>query len=767
MWVQRWLMVCVAWWLCVLAEGAVVRAEPAHVWVLNSYHPQYQWTEDLVRGVRDEFKGVLPDENLHIEYMDARRMVDDAAYLDELSRVYALKLSRFRPDIIISSDDSALTFLRERRDSLFKDVPIVFCGINSSTVAELEPLPRSTGILEGLSVEANLTLIGRLHPDVKRIVLLSDRTSLGKGMQEVANKVTPRFQTKKTKIEIWDDFTLAELMERVAKVDSHTVFLLLAIHEDRAGHYFSFTEHLRPLAEASPVPIYAMFGMLLGQGVTGGMMNDAYEHGKATAGMAKRVLSGTNIDSMSVVPSAEYGPRFDYTQLARFGIDGSALPPNSQVVGRPSSFYRDHMVIVWSTVSIVVGLVILVLWLMRLVRRMQRAEHELLESQAELRRAQRMELIGRLAGGIAHDFNNLLVPILTCADLIELRLGAALKPARNELEALRVAGSRAADLSRQLLALSRPHPTARKPVDLNAAVSALEAMLRRTVSEGAQLTLHLSEGARWVEADRTRLEQVLVNLVVNASDAVLETASKKGRIDIFVEDAQMPDAPRGTQAVCLRVDDTGVGMQREVVQHIFQPFFSTKQPGRGTGLGLSTVQAVVEQHGGKLEVRSKPNEGSSFRVYVPTCSAPAEQSGAALADTRPKRTATVWVVEDDPLVRGVVVEALRHAGHTVLSFEDPRVAKAALLEPLTRCDLLLTDLLMPHLNGRELWDSVHAARPSLLVLFMSGYDAGVLQERGATAGDLPLLRKPFAISELCGQIDAVLEDARKKGVHAA
>ena len=173
-----------------------------------------------------------------------------------------------------------------------------------------------TGILEGLEVTGNLELIRRLHPDARRVVLLADRTSLGQGMVQVARGVIGAFEGPSLKIEVWDDFTLDELGNRVETVDDHTVFLLLAIHEDRVGRYFSFTDDLQPLTRRSRAPIYAMFGMLLGQGVVGGMMSDPYQHGRATAAVARRVLAGTPIDSIPVVPSAEYLPRFDYAAAA-------------------------------------------------------------------------------------------------------------------------------------------------------------------------------------------------------------------------------------------------------------------------------------------------------------------------------------------------------------------------------------------------------------------------------------------------------------------
>jgi two-component system cell cycle sensor histidine kinase/response regulator CckA len=694
--------------------------------------------------------------------MDARHMVSDDVYLDRLAAVYARKYAQFRPDLILSSDDSALSFLLARRDTLFKGVPVVFCGINSMTVEELEPVPDMTGILEGLEVKGNLDLIARLHPDATRIVLLSDRTSLGEGMKKVAREVIPGVESRSRKIEIWDDFTLDELAERVGRLDRRTVLLLLAIHEDRAGRYFSFAQDLRPLTEASRAPMYALFGMLLGKGVVGGMMNDPYEHGRAAAAMARRVLEGERADDIPIVPSAAYLPRFDHRQLVRFGVDEGRLPEDSIVIHRPVPFYQVRPRVVWTAVAIMAVLVAAIAWLLKVVERMRRAERELIASQAELRRSQRLELIGRLAGGIAHDFNNLLVPILSCTDLIELKAGKALDKARPELETLRLTGKRAAALARQILALCRPLPAVRTPMDVTAAVRELEEMLQRTVSEGAALTVAVPARSLWVEADRTAIEQLVVNLVVNANDAVLATPSRKGHIRLSVQEARAPaGSARGQAAegsrVCLEVRDDGSGMTAEVKEKIFLPFFSTKQRGHGTGLGLATVQGIVSQHDGTIEVESVVGQGTSFRVFLPRLpDGPSAEKPEAQRPAASRRRGTILVVDDDPLVRVVSVEGLKTAGHRVISVEDPTAAMAAVERQAGACDLLVTDILMPGMNGDELWDRLRARYPAMRVLFMSGYDAGLLASRGAATGDSPLILKPFSVRELCARVDEVL-----------
>lgn len=353
--------------------------------VLNSYHRQYRWTDQHVQGVLDGLADTVAEERLFIEYMDSRRMIDDAHHLDLLASYYAHKFERVRPDVVMVSDDSALTFALKHRQALFPGVPIVFYGINSWSHADAEGIPGATGVLEGLAVDENLALIQRLQPEVQRIVVVSDRTSLGLGMTRVARAVIPSHRSQSLVIELWDDFDLDELLDRVALTPPRTAYLMLAIHEDRSGRYFSWHEDMPLLARRANAPIYAMFGFVLGEGIVGGMMNDGYEHGHEAAAITRRVLAGTPADDIPVVPSAQYSPRFDYAVMRRFGIDESRLPPGSEVVGRPTSFYEEHRRLVWSTLAVIAGLLAIIAFLLRTNARVRRAQAALRASQADLR----------------------------------------------------------------------------------------------------------------------------------------------------------------------------------------------------------------------------------------------------------------------------------------------------------------------------------------------------------------------------------------------
>jgi hypothetical protein len=236
---RRALVAVVASVLAFASLSADAQQSPT-VLVLNSYHRQYRWTDRHVQGVLDGLAGVVAEERLFIEYMDSRRMIDDARHLELLASYYAHKFERVRPDVVMVSDDSALTFALKHRQALFPRAPIVFYGINSWSHADAERIPRATGVLEGLAVDENLALIQRLQPEVQRIVVVSDRTSLGLGMTRVARAVIPSHRSQSLVIELWDDFDLDELLDRVALTPPRTAYLMLAIHEDRSGRYFSW-----------------------------------------------------------------------------------------------------------------------------------------------------------------------------------------------------------------------------------------------------------------------------------------------------------------------------------------------------------------------------------------------------------------------------------------------------------------------------------------------------------------------------------------------
>jgi len=380
----------------------------------------------------------------------------------------------------------------------------------------------------------------------------------------------------------------------------------------------------------------------------------------------------------------------------------------------------------------------------------------------QLRRATKLEAVGQLAGGVAHDFNNLLTAILGYVDL-DLAEVPEQTSLHEDLKRIRAAARRASDLTRQLLAFSRQQAARPEVLDLNATVENVSKMLGHLIEENVELELDLSEEPLTVRADPAQLEQVLMNLAVNARDAMpdggllrIETAS------VVLDEAYVrmhADARAGPHAV-LAVTDTGVGMPPEVRERIFDPFFTTKEVGQGTGLGLSTVYGIAQQHGGSTQCYSEPNIGTTFKVYLPL--AGAEQAAAAeesVFEMGIMGEETILLAEDEASVRDLAARVLQDAGYTVLCAADGAEAMSLVREHGGRIDLILTDVVMPKVNGPAMAREARSRCPGVKLLFMSGYAGNPVERMGQNMVEVPILRKPFTARNLTQKVRHVLDEA--------
>ena len=380
----------------------------------------------------------------------------------------------------------------------------------------------------------------------------------------------------------------------------------------------------------------------------------------------------------------------------------------------------------------------------------------------QLRQSQKMEAVGRLAGGVAHDFNNLLTAISGYSDLLLHRL-PEYSTLRRDVEEIRKAGDRAAALTHQLLAFSRRQVLQPKVLDLNAVVTNMGQMLRRLVGENIELSTDLSPSLSRVKADPGQIEQVIVNLAINARDAMPDG----GRITIATADADLSPAyavahpeVRPGPHVLLSVADTGHGMDDETQAHLFEPFFTTKDRGKGTGLGLATVYGIVQQSGGHIRVNSAADSGSTFLIYLPRVDAPEDDSQGEARPPLPRPspgTETVLLAEDEEGVRRFAREILSGNGYKVLEAGNGR--EALLLSEAHRGEihLLLTDVVMPKMSGRELTERIRPLRPDLRILYMSGYIDDAILRHDVLEDGVPFLQKPFTSEGLARKVREVLD----------
>ncbi|HEY2517855.1 MAG TPA: ATP-binding protein, partial [Polyangiaceae bacterium] len=389
----------------------------------------------------------------------------------------------------------------------------------------------------------------------------------------------------------------------------------------------------------------------------------------------------------------------------------------------------------------------------------RRAEETSRNLEDQLRQSQKMEAVGRLAGGVAHDFNNMLSVVLSYSDMMiaDLKKG---DPIRDDILEIRRAGQRAAELTRQLLMFSRQQVVEPRVLDLNGVLSSMGKMLERLVGEDVELTSVPAPSLGYVRVDPGSIEQVIMNLVVNARDAM----PTGGRVTIETANAMIDEeyatshlGAKPGAYVMISVSDTGTGMDKTTLARIFEPFFTTKEKGKGTGLGLSTVFGIVQQCDGSVWVYSEPGVGTTFKVYVPRVDAVVDEFRVQQAPAKVRGTETVLLVEDEEQVRDVARGILRRHGYTVL---EARNAGEALLlcerhpEPI---HLLLSDVVMPQMSGPDLAQRLVRLRPDMKVLCMSGYTDDAAVRHGVVDANLAYLQKPLTVEMLTRKVREVLD----------
>lgn len=394
-----------------------------------------------------------------------------------------------------------------------------------------------------------------------------------------------------------------------------------------------------------------------------------------------------------------------------------------------------------------------------------RAEEALHESEEKLRQSQKLESIGRLAGGIAHDFNNLLTAIIGYSEIClnELRED---DPLRNSILEISKASERAADLTHQLLAFSRRQVLQPRVIDLNAVISDLNRMLRRLLGEDVELVTQLDSSMGRVKADPGQIQQVIINLAVNARDAmprggklIIETAN----IEMSDQDVQnKPELSPGPYAM-ITVSDNGTGMDESIIEKIFEPFFTTKETGKGTGLGLATVYGIVAQSEGHIQVHSQLGRGSTFNIYLPRIDAEVERvAEAPVSQSEYSGTETILLVEDDEIVRRMAQMILGRNGYNVLVATNGGEALLICEQYEETIDLMLTDVVMPRMSGRVLAERLLSLRPEMNVLYMSGYSEDAIAHHGVLDEGINFIEKPFTPDTLARRTRQLLDSAWKR-----
>jgi signal transduction histidine kinase len=756
------------WMILVAAVPARTQGVPRGVLMINSYNVGYGWTDELTRGVRTglERQGIPLD--ISVEFLDARRRGEEL--FPQMRSLIETRYSASKIAVIIAADDPALKFLLDSPD-LLASVPVVYCGVSNDAMAARAPRSRFTGVREVIAVGPFLDLALSLHTP-KRIFVVSDDTLTSQTHRRTVEAYW-REQRPMPMVHLdGRELTLEQVLAALRRdTTANDLVVTTPFTHDHTGASYMARESLTRIAAASAAPVYSPMSISVGQGVMASGINAGYEHGLTTARLTLAVLHGRAPAEVPIETFSWVAYQFDYAQMARYGIDDSRLPKLAVIVGQPRSFYREHRPIIWTTGIFILGQTVIIGAFTWNVMRRRRAERDLARTEADLRQSQKMDAVGRLAGGISHDFNNLLTVINGHSSLLRESGHLLSDKDRNEsLDEIQKAGTQAAALTRQLLAFSRKQVLQARVVNLNQIVRELESMLGRLIGERVALTTALDPELRNLSVDPGQIQQVIVNLVVNARDAMPEG----GRIIIGTRNSARPPLSTGAlepdcPCVALTVTDTGTGMSAQTRAQIFEPFFTTKSEGKGTGLGLATVYGIVRQSGGWIDVTSEVGSGTTFALYFPATDQPSEDAEpiqTPLAEIT-REPSTILVVEDQPEVRELAVQALRRAGHEVFQATDGDEALAQFTDRANAIALLLTDVVMPGLNGRELAARLRAANPHLLVIFMSGYTDEILDRDGLVGPGTAFVAKPFTPSSLVREVDHLLLSRPRLGREAA
>lgn len=577
------------------------------VLILNSYTPQYQWTHDQVQGIREALDGHIENEKIHIEFLAGRRFLNDTEYFKKLVALFRYKYADEFPDVIITTDDYALNFLLSIKEELFTNVPVVFAGLNIMNQEIYKNRQNITGILEGLEAKRNIELIQNLHPETKEIILLSDLTSFGQMIKEEALAEIKEMNLKNVKITIWDDYTLNELFVNTSQLKKGTVILLLAVHQDKVGRYFSFFTELKKMSDLSSIPIYGMWGsLLIGNGVVGGYMTNAIEHGKDAGNMALEILRGRSVEDIPIVDKTGFYPEFDFNILTKFKIDLSQLPTNSKIHHYPNNIYEEIRVPLAIGTGTLIFLFFMVIVLDRLVKKrteeLSRKEQEARKNADKLRATN--ETLNDFVGIVSHDIRS---PLSTITSLLEV-LEQEPEAVKEVTPIIKKSAKKCFSLVNDILDITAIR-SGKVKIELKTirfkelAMKALFEVSHFAKSKQVEIKVDIDEYLK-VEADPDRLEQVLINLLSNA----IKFSNKGSSIHLIAHEEQ--------DDIHISVSDNGVGVPKDLIPKLFLKNVKTTREGtsgeQGTGFGLPLSFDIIKEHGSILMVQSEENKGSTF-----------------------------------------------------------------------------------------------------------------------------------------------------------
>ena len=632
-----------------------------HLLILNSYTPGYKWTADVIRGISDAVRRADKNVSIQNEFMDTKRASDDE-YFRLLYEMYRYKFRNSQFDAVITTDNDAFNFLLKHRDQLFPATPVVFCGVNYFEPSQLAGAQLFTGVNETVDFKATLDLALKLHPNTRQIVVINDTTTTGRAMHDRIMALTPAYRGR-VNFQFLEEVEMPEILARVRKLQADSLVFYTFFVRDKAGRIFDSDEAMSLIAQSSPVPIYGAWDFNLGHGIVGGMLTCGYSHGKTAGTMASRILQGERVENIPVVMESTNRYMFDYRQLRRFRIARSALPDGSTVINRPLGLYTVHRTTIWLIAVAVAGLMLIIVLLLRnmsikkraqaqlrqfaehLEKRVKQRTEELEKSQRvleeqnrilqetyhglqeetanrirvmeELRQRDhllihqsRMAAMGEMLGNVAHQWRQ----PLNVLGLKVQEIGLSYKFGQFSKELLDANIAKAMEILRHMSATIDDFRSFSTP-DRQKVPFKVNEVIERTISlvgdnlrdQGIALETSSADDPK-IDGYPNEYAQVLVNILMNSRDAFQQRQISEPRITLrcWTENGRAEVA----------ISDNAGGIDESIIDKVFDAYFTTKELGKGTGIGLFMSKKIIETNmGGRLTVRNTGN-GVEFRITV-------------------------------------------------------------------------------------------------------------------------------------------------------
>lgn len=849
------------------------------VLLLHSYHQGYLWTDQITDAVRAQIEPHFQNVEFYIENLDAKRLQSEAL-TQNIRENLKLKYRKVQIDIIVTSDDDALLFMRRFHDGLFPGVPVVFCGVNDKENFHGLPRQHYTGLMEVLDIKPNLELIRKLCPETDKVYIVSDSTTTGLALRRMVVEAAKDFPDIRFIYLKGEELSTDELIQQLRQLGPGSAVFMNVWFRDKNDQFIAYKD-INPLMSSNcPVPIFGMIDMLIDLGIVGGKMNSGTIQGREAGRMALKILKGEATPaSLPILTSSPNEYMFDDRQLKRFGIPTSALPPGSRVYHRPFSFYETYKQLVWGVLSVFLVFLAMIIALAINRRRLQAAKAQLTRSrrdlaitlssidegvittdtsgavtsmnpaaerltewplghaqgrhfdevcvlyrpgadeptpspimdvvrsgtvayldsfsilstrnqqkrhvadscspirdeedrivgavvvlrdaseefalQEKLRQSEKLRSVGELAGGIAHDFNNVLMGITGAAEILESETSVE---GKHFLKIIREAARRAADLTARLLVFSRKKQMLIARVDVHTLLSQTISLLSHTVDKKIPIRLSCEATRSIIRGEDTQLQSAFLNLGINASQAMPDGGNLDYRTrNLFLDQAYCDASPfelAPGDYIEVEVQDTGIGIPPEFLTRVFEPFFTTKEQGKGTGLGLSAVYGTVQSHGGAITLHSEEGKGTVFRIYLPLSEETALESDEKVEVCRKK--GCILIIDDEAMIRSTLQTTLEGLGNQVLAAEDGREGLNLYREKAASIDLVILDMIMPRMGGRETLEELMKIDPKVRILISSGFSKDEEFAELRSKGHCAFIRKPYGQKELIQALNRLL-----------